>query len=149
MRPDTAVVFPVLLDEQILMVEDSQPGRDTVLAAPAGRVEEGETPEEAARRELLEETGYTIESLEPLSVEPQMVQKFDWVIYSFIGHGAKKVQEPKLDAGEKIRAHATPFDGLIEHIKHGKGFQRDFGHVFFEAMFDSQKMDALKRRFFS
>ncbi len=148
-RPDTVVVFPILPGERILMVEDSQPGRDTVLTAPSGRIEEGETPEETARRELLEETGYRVESLEPLFVEPQLSQKMDWVIYGFIGHGAKKVQEPKPDAGEKITEHIASFDEMVESIRRGKGLQRDFGRVFFEALFDEEKMSALKKRFFN
>src|SRR3989344_2189761 len=64
-RPDTAVVIPILPDGKILLVEDSQPDRKMVLSAPSGRVEEGETPEETARRELLEETGYEVKELIP------------------------------------------------------------------------------------
>ena len=89
-----------------------------------------------------------MESLEPLFVEPQLVQKMDWVIYAFIGHGAHKVQEPALDAGEKITERILSFDEMVERaFKGGKGFQRDFGRVFSEAMLDSQKMEALRKRF--
>jgi ADP-ribose pyrophosphatase len=148
-RPDTIVVFPILPGEKILMIEDSQPGRDTVLTAPSGRVEEGETPEETARRELVEETGYAAETLEPLFVEPQLSQKMDWVIYGFIGRNVQKVQEPKPDAGEKITERIVSFDEMIESIKHHKkGFSRDFGRVFFEAMLDTKKMQELKEKFF-
>ncbi len=39
---------------------------------PAGRVEDGETPEQAARRECMEETGCTLQSLTPLcSFQPE------------------------------------------------------------------------------
>jgi ADP-ribose pyrophosphatase len=37
---------------------------------PAGRIEEGETPEEAAKRETLEETGYTV-------TEPRLIYTFN------------------------------------------------------------------------
>jgi ADP-ribose pyrophosphatase len=148
-RPDTIVVFPVLPGERVVMIEDSQPGRDTVLTPPAGRIEEGETPEKAAARELLEETGYAAESLEPLFVEPQMSQKFDWIIYGFIAHGAKRVQEATPDAGEKITERIVAFDEMLEHIRQGKGFQRDFGRVFFEAMLDARKMEELRQKFTS
>ncbi|MBV9349745.1 MAG: NUDIX hydrolase [Patescibacteria group bacterium] len=147
-RPDTVVVFPVLQDGRILLIEDSQPDRETVLTPPSGRIEEGETPENAARRELLEETGHSVEALHPLFAE-RPLNKLDWMIYGFIGRGAKKVREPTPDAGEKIALRPLSFEEMIETcMKRGRGFKTDFGNVFFEALLDSEKMDALKKSFF-
>lgn len=103
-RPDTVVVFPVLPDGRILLIEDAQPHRAAEVTAPAGRVEEGETPEAAAARELLEETGYAAERLE-LLLTRQPAEKIDHLVYVYLGHGAHKVAEPHLDAGERIALH--------------------------------------------
>ena len=49
-------------DEEIVLVEQYRhPGNDFYLEIPAGKVEEGESYEEAIRREIREETGYVSE----------------------------------------------------------------------------------------
>ncbi len=60
-RPDTVVVFPVLPNGNILLTEQEQPEKEPFIGAAGGRVDKGEDILDAARRELLEETGYTAE----------------------------------------------------------------------------------------
>ena len=57
--PDYAVVVAITEEQRVLIVRQYRPAveRDT-LEFPSGIVDPGETPEAAARRELLEETGY-------------------------------------------------------------------------------------------
>jgi 8-oxo-dGTP pyrophosphatase MutT (NUDIX family) len=54
----------VLDDGTILINQEEQPGKDSFLSLPGGRLELEETLEEGARRELLEETGYSADTLE-------------------------------------------------------------------------------------
>lgn len=57
--PEAVAILPVLEGEVIVLLEQFRaPLNDTIIEAPAGVVDPGETPEEAARRELVEETGY-------------------------------------------------------------------------------------------
>ncbi len=57
--PDYAAVVALTEDEQVLIVRQYRPAVERqTLELPSGLVDPGETPEEAARRELLEETGY-------------------------------------------------------------------------------------------
>lgn len=57
--PDVVHILPVLPDGTIVLVRQLRYGAGCeVLQAPAGCIEEGETPEAAARRELREELGY-------------------------------------------------------------------------------------------
>lgn len=59
LHPGAVVVIP-MLDADTLLLEHQfrYPLRRHFLELPAGKIESGESPEETARRELLEETGY-------------------------------------------------------------------------------------------
>lgn len=60
-RDFTAGIF-VIDDGEILLLRHGKLG---VWLQPGGHVEDGETPDEAARREALEETGYYVELRDP------------------------------------------------------------------------------------
>ena len=58
-HPGSAVVMPVDERNRVLLVRQYRlPAGKFLWELPAGRVDEGETPLQAARRELAEETGY-------------------------------------------------------------------------------------------
>ena len=145
-RSDTVTIFPILDDGRIILINDSQPHRETILTSPAGRVEPGETPEEAASRELLEETGYASNRWEPFyTMTP--IGKIDWMVYAYIAKGAKKVQEPTLDAGEKIEVLFVTFDELINVVGKGDTYRDDFTQVVLHALADPKKMEELRKKF--
>ncbi|MYA60809.1 MAG: NUDIX hydrolase [Chloroflexi bacterium] len=55
----------VVIDgDRVLMVQD----RDGVHIIPGGKLEAGETPEDAMRREVIEETGWSLEFCKPIGV---------------------------------------------------------------------------------
>jgi len=111
-RPDTVVIFPVLEDGRILLTEQEQPGKERFIGAAGGRVDEGEGVLEAAKRELLEETGY--EATEFILWDAQQpVSKIDWAVYTFVAKGMKKIADMNLDAGEKITLKPVSFDELL------------------------------------
>src|SRR3989344_9504870 len=60
-RPDTVVIFGVLPDGKIILTEQEQPSKEPFIGATGGRVDEGEEILAAAKRELLEESGYEAE----------------------------------------------------------------------------------------
>jgi ADP-ribose pyrophosphatase len=67
--PDYVGVVARTREGRILLVRQHRPavGRD-VIELPSGHVDSGETPEQAARRELLEETGMVANDMELLGV---------------------------------------------------------------------------------
>jgi len=90
-------------DNQILFVRQYRHGAQTIMVElPAGVVEEGEDPEVAARRELLEETGYAFDDCEyvcELFANPATSGN---LTYTYLLKGGKKVQEQELDDSEDI-----------------------------------------------
>jgi 8-oxo-dGTP diphosphatase len=63
-HPKVAVGAVVIHDNQVLLVKRGKPPAEGEWAIPGGNVELGETLQKAAEREILEETGVTIQAKE-------------------------------------------------------------------------------------
>lgn len=118
-RPATVVIIP-LMDGQVTLIKEQQPRTCERMTIPGGRQEKGEEPSETAKRELKEEIGLVSEDWELIcTYEPS--GKIDWQIYVYVARDCKKVSEPNLDAGEKIRMMEFDIDTAIAEI-----LKRDF-----------------------
>ncbi len=112
-RKDSASVIAFLDPNTILLTEQNQPGRISFIDAAGGVIEPNETPEEAAKREFFEETGYEIGKLE-------LFQRYDstgqirFSTHIFLATDLKKTAEQHLDAGERITLRPTPFDEAVQ-----------------------------------
>ena len=63
-HPGSVVVLPVLADRRVLLIQQYRyAARQFLWELVAGRMDDGETPEQGAARELKEETGYTAKKL--------------------------------------------------------------------------------------
>ncbi len=146
-RPDTVVVFPVLPDGKIILTEQEQPGKEPFIGATGGRVDEGEEILDAAKRELLEESGYEAEKFMLWDAQ-HPVGKIDWVVYTFVAKGIKRVADMNLDAGEKIKLITVTFDEFVEIATEKKFFaEKEIVLNLFEAKLDLKKMKELKELF--
>lgn len=145
-RPDTVVVFPVLPDGKVVLTRQEQPGKVPFIGATGGRVEEGEEPETAGRRELLEEGGFEADSLVFWFAE-HPASKVDWVVFNFIAKGLKKVSEPNLDGGEKIELMEVTFDGLLDIASRGGFSEIGSSLKLMEAQLYPERMLELKDLF--
>lgn len=110
-RPNTAEII-TLVGDKIMIQEQEQPGKPPFTSLPGGRCDKGENPLSAAKRELLEETGYTSSDWE-LLLEQNPVGKIEWTVYTYIARNCKKVQSPSLDSGERIETKLINFDEFL------------------------------------
>lgn len=61
---DSVIVIPIFKDGSVLMVETYRHGVGTeLLELPGGLIDEGETAKGSAKRELIEETGYSCDKI--------------------------------------------------------------------------------------
>ena len=100
---DAAVVVPVLPDGSIVMVGQYRyPHGKTHWEVPAGRISDGETPEEAIERELLEETGYRAGRLVKLPGFYPTNGISAHFAHAFYAEDCEAVAQPELDPSEQI-----------------------------------------------
>ena len=86
---------------------------------PAGRLEPGETPEEAARRETLEETGWEPTGLTPLLSYHPASGLSDQRFHLFAATGARHAGEPA-DTWESERVEWVPLGDVGRLIRSGE-----------------------------
>ncbi len=145
-RPDTVVVFPVLDDGKIILTEQEQPGKEPFIGTTGGRVDEGEDILEAAKRELLEESGYEASGFVLWDAQ-HPTSKIDWVVYTFIAKGLKKVSDMNLDAGEKIALKLVSLDEFIEIAINKNFVEKEIIPKLYEAKLHPEKKEELKKLF--
>lgn len=95
----------VAIDRRGLMVLERQYRHARQLVSTeivAGCVEPGETPLEAAKRELLEETGYTGGTWSELMTIAPNPSTMSNLCHCYLAEGVERTAEPHLDAGEDI-----------------------------------------------
>lgn len=114
-RPDTVNIIPITPDGKIILAKQEQPNTEPFIGLLGGRIDTGESPEEAAKRELLEEGGFVAGTLE-LWYAVQPYSKIDWACYTFIARNCVKTHDQNLDPGEKIETFSVSFDEFMDIV---------------------------------
>lgn len=113
-RPGTTEIIAIK-EGRIWYANEEQPGKEKYQCFFGGRLDEGESSETAAKRELQEEAGMESDDWE-LIFSNQPIGKMDWANYVFIARECKTVSEQHLDGGEKINITSCTFDEFIQKI---------------------------------
>ena len=145
-RKDTVVIIPITKDGKILITRQEQPGKEPFLSLAGGQIDEGEGVFDAAKRELLEETGHEAYKWK-LWMAHQPYSKIEWALYFFVAQDCIKIIDQELDPGERIVVEKVSFEDFTDVAVDEKFIDQEIKFKFLEAKADPQKMNELKKLF--
>ena len=116
-----AIILPITEENNTLLVVQPRVfTKETVcVELPAGYIEDGESPIEAGKRELEEETGYVPTEMKVLASFYQDQGCSSAYNYSILALGCKKIKDQKLDKDEYIRYFECSLDEALELVENG------------------------------
>jgi ADP-ribose pyrophosphatase len=119
--PDCVTVLAVTGDGKVPLVRQYRPALDRMsLELPSGHIDpKDESREAAARRELLEETGYEAPDLKFLGAIDPDTGRLRARIYCYFAPDAVKIAEPK-PGGEKIENQECTLSELDSMMSDGR-----------------------------
>ncbi len=114
-------IIPLTPENEVILVRQYRHGiRDLTLEIPGGLVEGQDTPEQAAIRELREETGYEASEMIPLGdVLPNPAIQNNRC-YTFLAKDVVLAGEQQLDEQEDIEVLLRPFADIPRLIREGE-----------------------------
>nr|WP_295829876.1 NUDIX domain-containing protein [uncultured Azospirillum sp.] len=119
-QPDFALMYVETEDGKVVMLRTYKHGaRRVSLTFPAGAIDPGEEPLEAAKRELLEETGYAADDWTPLGGFVVAANSKGSTCHLFHARGARKVAEPDHGDLEDMRIELHSARELIDAAAQG------------------------------
>lgn len=105
-RFDSATILAFDNKNRLLLTREFRPGSNKYKwFLPTGKIEKGESPRQAAQRELREETGFKAKTIRRLFKKPASSSYFLWNVYVFV---AKDLILAPLKAEEKLPIEVKP-----------------------------------------
>lgn len=115
-----ACVVPLTAEGEVYIVRQCRyPYADVLTEIPAGKLDPGETPEECAARELIEECGASAGKLTSLGVVYPTPAYVDEVIHIFLAEDLQPAKQ-KLDEGEFLEVEKIPLETLVQMVMAGE-----------------------------
>jgi ADP-ribose pyrophosphatase len=120
LHPGAVVILPLLDDGTVLMERQYRyPLHQVFIEFPAGKIDKGEDPLLAAKRELEEETGYTSAEWQFVTTIHNAIAYSDEHLDLYLARGLKAGTQ-KLDDGEFLEVFTATIDELLLWVREGK-----------------------------
>jgi len=112
--PDSSVILPISINKEFIIIKQYRETLDDFsLELPAGFIEKNENPIDTAKRELLEETGYTSNNFNYLGIGRLMINRTNSVQHLFVAKDVIKKSEPKENNIKVIKLSQNKLFDLI------------------------------------
>ena len=119
-HPGAAAIVPLIGTDRVLMERQWRyPLNRSFLEFPAGKLDAGEPPLQAARRELQEETGYRARRWAPLGPMHPVISYSTEVIHLFLADDLVAGESAR-EAGECLEVVEIGIDDLFARIQAGE-----------------------------
>ncbi len=117
---NSSIIIPLFKDGSILMVENYRHGaRTNLLELPGGLIDADEEPLVAAKRELLEETGYQCSTISYINWTYTWPGRTTQKNFVFLAKGLKKIRKPNLEEFEYSKIRKLTRETVIQEIRSG------------------------------
>ena len=132
--PDAVLVAAFTTDNQIILKREYRfaCGAD-VIECPAGMVENGEDPLTTAKRELLEETGYSSDQWTWLGPTWESTSKLTNHMWLFVARDCKKVSNQHLDANERVDVLKMTIEEAVDMVMENQINANSSAHAILKA----------------
>lgn len=143
-RPNTIQIIPTI-GGRVLLSHEEQPNKPLSYTFLGGRAEPNEEPLVTAKRELLEEAGMESDDWELIKTY-ESEGKIQWNTYLFAARNCKKVQEPRLDPGEKIEVKEFSFEEFLEIVSSEKFWGQNVANDILRMRLNSKKLEEFRKK---
>ncbi|MBU2603864.1 MAG: pyridoxamine 5'-phosphate oxidase family protein [Actinobacteria bacterium] len=118
---DQVAVVALTEDDRLVLVRQYRHGlREVTLELPGGLIDEGMSPEESARAELRQETGYGGGEWTALGCLAVLPAVFTNHVHVFLARGVRHLGEPEFDPGEDIATDLVPLAEARRMVMRGE-----------------------------
>ena len=118
---DASLIVALTQENKILLkTEYRYACQENVIECPAGMIDNDEFPEVAAKRELLEETGYSTDDWTYLGATWESTSKLTNNMHLFLARNCIKINSQLLDKNEHLEVFEIDFEEAVKLVMSGK-----------------------------